>query len=398
MKNIFSKKRYFNGRVIFDHLPKTAGQAVNAWLLSQLGLGCVTENLIGNHRDLIRQYGGIYPVISGHIQFNGEGLDPLYQYMTCLREPVERAISYIFFVINNHNRLQLGVHYEDVSRFIETDGFYISEDFKGYICNPYVSHFLRVNGSEPISDDAKIKTALDVVEQYAVNGLYEDLPQFMASVARLLGLASPAGLPKVNVTKARPTIDQISPALLQRLQQLNSLDLELYQLLRLRLKQRQEQQTVFFSAVSKCDPYNRVEFLGSDKRLLTQCGRLDGTRLISNHEAGFLIYGPYVRLAPGHYEARLSVSHDSVLAGAWMDVVSDGGKSCWTKLELPQPPVGLAVVVAFELPEVCTDLEVRLWVPAGADVAVNSLCIEPISGDKQRHNNADGADTALPCS
>jgi len=60
------KPRPFNGRVIFDHLPKTGGQAVKAWLTNTLGTGTVTTNLIGEHRALIRRYGGAYAVISGH--------------------------------------------------------------------------------------------------------------------------------------------------------------------------------------------------------------------------------------------------------------------------------------------------------------------------------------------
>jgi len=67
------KPRPFNGRVIFDHLPKTGGQAVNAWLTNTLGTGTVTTNLIGEHRALIRRYGGAYAVISGHLSFQQGG-------------------------------------------------------------------------------------------------------------------------------------------------------------------------------------------------------------------------------------------------------------------------------------------------------------------------------------
>ena len=59
----------FDGRIIFDHLPKAAGTAVNAWLVKVLGSGCVTPNLIGKHQDLICRYGGEYSVISGHVNF-----------------------------------------------------------------------------------------------------------------------------------------------------------------------------------------------------------------------------------------------------------------------------------------------------------------------------------------
>ena len=94
----------FGGRVVFDHLPKTAGQAVNAWLRAELGESCVTTNLIGEHRALIHQYGGDYSVISGHVHFSREGLDPRYQYITCLREPIDRAVSWLFFVTKKITR------------------------------------------------------------------------------------------------------------------------------------------------------------------------------------------------------------------------------------------------------------------------------------------------------
>jgi hypothetical protein len=77
-KSIIQPKRPFNGRVIFDHLPKCAGQAVNAWLRANLGSASVTENLIGEHRNLIRSFGGDYPVISGHLHFHEQALDPRY--------------------------------------------------------------------------------------------------------------------------------------------------------------------------------------------------------------------------------------------------------------------------------------------------------------------------------
>ena len=398
--NIY-KSKYFNGRVIFDHLPKTAGQAINAWLATQLGIRCVSENLNGNYRDLICQYGGVYPVISGHFLLDIDGLSPLYQHVTLLREPIDRAISYLFFVINNHTVSQLGDHLEDVSRFISTDGSIISDDLRGYISNPYISHFLRASNAEYLSDDAKIKTTINIIDQYDVVGFYEEMPEFLTELAGLLGLSAPSPLPKVNVTKARPAIEQISPGFRQRLQELNLLDLELYKLLQLRAKQNGKLSIVSLPHVSKWAPYNcpvKIEFLGSDKRLSTECGQTDGTRLISNREAGFLIYGPYIRLAKGRYQVSLTVSYDSVLTGAWMDVVSNGGKNCWSKLDLPQPPVGSAVVLAFELTEICTDLEVRLWVPAGADVAVNSLHIEPIVQPVMKHRGSEDARIAMTVS
>lgn len=232
----------FDGRVIFDHLPKTAGQAVNAWLTSSLGSGCVTPNLIGDHRELIRRYGGEYSVISGHLGFHGEGLDSRYRYLTCFREPIDRAISWIFFVLKNHEKDQLRELWVEAERFFETDGNELGAIFKGYINNPYVEHFAAAIDMDCSTDDQKLENALRVVESYDVWGLYEQMPRFLADVADLIGLPAPETLARVNVTRERLGVNQINDSLRARLEELNALDLQLYA----ELKRRYDLKPVFF--------------------------------------------------------------------------------------------------------------------------------------------------------
>lgn len=273
-----AEQRPFGGRVIFDHLPKTAGQAINAWLVHELGAGCVTTNLIGEHRTLIRRYGGAYSVISAHVDFHGEGLDPRYQYITCFREPLDRAISWLFFVANNHDETQLGATWIQASRFLETDGDELGADFSLTLQNPYVEHFASIAGQVGQTDAEKLAAALAAIEQYDVWGLYEDMPDFLRNVAAFIGLSAPSELQRVNVTRTRPSVDVISLKLRQRLQELNALDLELYRLLRERWQQRQQQPAVSLPKVSLWLPYasttpDRV-FASPEFSLLT--ARLDG--------------------------------------------------------------------------------------------------------------------------
>lgn len=219
----------FPGRVIFDHLPKTAGQAINAWLVDALGTGCVTPNLIGHHGDLIRQYGGQYSVISAHVAFHAsEGLDPRYQYMTFFREPIDRVVSWLYFLVNNHDDDQLPEMRPVAQRFIESDGDIIDASIFGSISNAYVEHFCRINGSGLESDDEKIANALAVIKQYDVVGVYQDMPRFLADVAALIGIPQPQEIARVNVTTKRPQVDRISDALRARIIELNQLDLRLY--------------------------------------------------------------------------------------------------------------------------------------------------------------------------
>jgi Wzt C-terminal domain len=219
----------FPGRVIFDHLPKTAGQAINAWLAGELGSGCVTPNLIGSHRDLIRRYGGVYSVMSGHVHFNGEGLDPRYQYATLFREPIDRALSFIFFALTDvviaRDAVPLA---EGAKRFLESDGRDTTPEFLNAITNPYTEHFRRISGTGRESDDEKIEKCLDVIRGYAVVGLYENMPRFLANFANLIGMPPPAEIARVNVTRQRGEVDKISAALRQRVIELNELDLRLY--------------------------------------------------------------------------------------------------------------------------------------------------------------------------
>ncbi len=222
----------FSGRIIFDHQPKTAGQAINAWLRATLGSGTVTDNLIGSHRELILRYAGDYPIISGHVGFNGTDIDRRYRYVTCLREPVDRALSHLFFMVNNHTPDHLD-NWHLAKQFLDSDGA-APEDVAllGYIRNIYVEHFTAIDGPSPQDANEKLAKALANLERYDVWGFYESMPEFLADFASLLGVPAPGNIARVNVTRQRSPVDRISPALRRRLEDLNALDIEFYRIIR----------------------------------------------------------------------------------------------------------------------------------------------------------------------
>jgi hypothetical protein len=255
-----AKKRAFDGRIIFDHLPKTAGQAVNYWLTSALGRGCVTENSIGGHQDLIQRYGGTHSVISAHVHFDGEGIDPRYRYITCLREPIDRAVSWLYFVLNNHRADQLPKLYEQTQAYVESEGEDCHLDFVANINNPYTTHFSNIIATHKRSDDEMIQDALLAIDQYDVWGLFEELPAFLSDVATLIGLPQTAQVRRVNVTTSRLSVDDLSPAMLARLTELNSADIILYNTLRERWQASREQnlaQIVIPADPPQWEPYYR---------------------------------------------------------------------------------------------------------------------------------------------
>lgn len=225
----YSTRRVFPGRIIFDHLPKTAGMSINSWLIDSLGDGCVISNLIGQHANLIRSYGGLYSIISGHIHFSArEGLDPRYQYITCIREPIDRVVSWLYFVSNNfHNSHPVNLVMQ-VDCFLNSNGQDLSDLVAKNISNLYVKHFGRILGSGLESESEIYSNSMLAVKQYDVIGLFEMMPDFLTETAALIGLPSPLEIPRINITKQRFRVDQLAVELIENIKKINLLDIAFY--------------------------------------------------------------------------------------------------------------------------------------------------------------------------
>ena len=228
-----SRQRAFPGRVVFDHLPKTGGSAVTAWLTGALGAGCVSPHLDGEHAPMIRQSGGQYSVLCGHVSFcQGEGLDPRYQYITLFRDPLDRLVSWLYFVATNHADDELMGLVPLVRRFIDSDGADLPERLRPHVSNNYVEHFCRVLGDGREGEQQRLANAIATVASYDVVGLHEAMPRFLVDVARLLDMPAPAAIARTNETRSRPAVAGLGAGLRARLLQLNQLDIALYDAVR----------------------------------------------------------------------------------------------------------------------------------------------------------------------
>jgi hypothetical protein len=249
-------RRAYDGRLIFDHLPKTAGQAINAWLVEQLGAGCVSPNLrTSEHRPMIKCYGGEYSVISGHVVFDPSGLDPRYRYVTCLREPMDRAVSWLFFLAKNHEEHEIGNLWGEAVRFLESDGDVLGEQLADSLTNPYVNHFSAISCGDLVSGEAKLGCALDSIAQYDLIGFYEDLPGFLMQLSALIGVKFQAQIGRVNVTRIRPSVAALTPKLKSRLESLTNLDSSFYRTLIQRATKLEVSPDKLESMVSGWTPY-----------------------------------------------------------------------------------------------------------------------------------------------
>lgn len=229
--------RPFDGRVVFDHLTKTAGQAVNAWLMGLLGSGCVSPNLIGEHRELLRKHGGIYSVVSGHVFFgDGDTLDPRYRYLTLLRDPVDRALSWVSYLAHD---VPVEPHtvrlINDARKFLATDGADCAPSLLDTLTEPYLRHFLPLASKELAKRDP-IEAVLNVLDRYAVVGLHDQLDSFLWRVADALALPAdtPLVLPAVNVSSKRLHVTDLQLPVKRHLETLLTSDLALWEQVRKR--------------------------------------------------------------------------------------------------------------------------------------------------------------------
>lgn len=220
-------KSAFSGRILFDHIPKTAGTAVSKWLTKTLGSGCVSPQVNGIHRQLIARYGGLYSIISAHVDFEfGEELDPRYSYITCLRNPVDRAISWIYFVLEEYEFKKENNLYKSIIRLLETDGKEINDDILLSISNLYVTHFSKIGQIDSLIERRSVEYCLHVLRQYDLVGIQENINSFIADLAEFTGASFVDEVAKQRVTSTRPS--SISSALINRLIELNQLDIQLY--------------------------------------------------------------------------------------------------------------------------------------------------------------------------
>lgn len=220
---------FFSGRVIYDHLAKTAGQAVNHWLRDQLGNRCVTENLIGDHSELIRNYGGIFPIISGHLFFQSEGLDPKYRYFTVIREPIDRAVSWINYILDSIGNSPLASNLKIIEQFITNPDMIVSKElYDALNVNYYINHFYKIIDHREKDPEKQFSLALNAISEFDIIGLYEYLKEFTDEVSNYIGIENPEQLPRINVRRTEKEKKDISAKAIYVIQELNKRDIEFF--------------------------------------------------------------------------------------------------------------------------------------------------------------------------
>ena len=120
------------------------------------------------------------------------------------------------------------------------------------------------------------------------------------------------------------------------------------------------------------DPVDFLEKSIAKDPLYTQAGKVVDGLMTNDGKGGYLLHGPYVPFAAGDYTVAIKGQIIELPAGQHvrLDAVTAKGKKWLNQIEVKE--TGGLPTFDFTLPEAVTDLEIRVFVPAGSKVAVES--------------------------
>jgi hypothetical protein len=230
----FNRLNPMINKYLFLHIMKTGGKSLMRLFEEQLGPDECLEltNFIWQQDPANSQLLSQYRMLSGHFGFHQ--LPPDYEdryLITFLRDPVDRFISHYYYYRNDVNT---NAHEEDLlaAKNMDFDAFvdYHATHEIWHVFNRQtfqLAGFVETNGV--VSDRQLLQQAKRNLERFNFVGIYERFLESVYFLSCECGWPPVDELPKLNVTTNRVRMDTLDQALLERLRELNALDIQLYE-------------------------------------------------------------------------------------------------------------------------------------------------------------------------
>lgn len=215
--------------LIFLHLPKTGGGTLSDVLRREYGQRAVLELYDSSYGEevasLLPGSGDTVRVVIGHLYFGIHAFLPnSAQYVTLLREPVERVVSHYYFVRNDPTHYlyetaqQLNLH-----DFVIARGAHEPNNDQTRLLSG--KRFAASPGAFP--DEMLAEAKENLSRHFAVVGLTEAFDESLLLMQRTFGWRRPYYMRR-NVGRNRPGIDALPDATIDVIRASNELDIELY--------------------------------------------------------------------------------------------------------------------------------------------------------------------------
>lgn len=231
-------------KFLFDHIYKAAGTSLERVFVERYGQANVTFGL-NEPLDLALRRHANKTVITGHFSIMPGQRLPADRYaLTLLRHPVDRALSHYYFC-RNHVPRRGGNAAVELSKTLSLEEYVYSDapEVSTLLRDDQTNHFLPLgwDGSSELTADQKFEAAKAALEQYDLVGGFEEFEDFVHVLTIDAAIPPVRDIPKLNVTNGRVDFAAVAPEVRRRLEELNQLDLALYECaLRLfRIKRRE---------------------------------------------------------------------------------------------------------------------------------------------------------------
>ena len=225
-------------KIIFNHLPKCGGSSLNVYLEKHYPLR-KTFSIDGSHplesvgqfkkMDIGKRYS--YDLVKGHLAHELiNHAHPECLNVTVLREPVDRIISHYYFVKRKKGHYLHNVVTKSDMGLEE----YVTSGVSDELQNWYTSHFSGLSVEEVIRNpEEAVDVAVNVVlGKYDIVGFLDDFDKFSMDLKKQANFIFSLQSQRSNVTKGRPSMEEISTSVIEIIKETNRLDIEFYNRIR----------------------------------------------------------------------------------------------------------------------------------------------------------------------
>lgn len=193
-------------------------------------------------------------VRQGHMSYGLHRYYYRYTYIALFRDPVERVVSYYYYIIKQPGHYLHNIVLTNRMRLEEFVTAGLSTEFDNIQTR-------QISGVEGVPygkcTEKMLETAkLNLIRQYAVAGLTERFDETLILMKRHFGWSYPL-YSRRNVQKNKPVKEEIPEATIKLIEQKNALDVELYRFAKKKFERLlSEQDESFHDELNKLKKYN----------------------------------------------------------------------------------------------------------------------------------------------
>lgn len=251
--------------IIFTHVPRSAGTTLITILEQQYGSDqqfyFYVREKFGTTNDAMQEFIQLpkekrsrLKVLQGHMSYGLHEYYDRYTYIALLREPVERVVSYYYYIIKQPAHYLHNIVLGNRMRLEEFIRSGLSTEFDNLLTR-------QISGVQGVPygkcTEKMLETAkLNLVRQYAVAGLTERFDETIILMKQHFGWRYPLYI-KRGVQKNKPVRENLPEATIKLIEQTNALDLELYRFAKKKFERLlSEQDDSFQQELKKLRKYN----------------------------------------------------------------------------------------------------------------------------------------------